>query len=129
LGARFLLGRAGGASSSSSVAATVDLRGSGGGALTGFAPALLVGLGGINGLFGGGAALPPFCKVGLASCVKGRFCGGGGGARLPAPGGGAWKFFCWLRAAMRSARVVNWGSSTSAIVCGWDCTGAVPYAM
>lgn len=42
--------------------------------------------------------------------------GGGGGALLDAVAGGVVKFFCPLRAAMRSARELNCGSCTSAMV-------------
>lgn len=88
------------------------LRGNGG-ALSTAVVAALAGLGGTDGLFGV-AAFDPYPLV--RSCDEaGRFGGGGGGARLPTPGGGAWKFFCWLRAAILSAKVVNWGSSTSAM--------------
>lgn len=62
------------------------------------------GRGGIAGLFsamqvsGAGAVL-------FTASVNER-TGGGGGGRFPATDGGALKFFCWLRAAMRSASVV-----------------------
>lgn len=107
-----------------STGAAVVLRGSEGGASS--AVEALLGRGGSEGLVasscGGGrtempldglsAKAPPLtCDAG-----RGRLAGGGGGARLPAPGGGAWKFFCLLRAAIRSARVVNCGSSTSAML-------------
>jgi len=78
-------------------------RGSGGGS---FSVAARTGRGGIEGLFSAEATSP----------VKERTGGGGGGGRLPAVDGGAWKFFCWLSAAMRSASVVKRGSSVSAIV-------------
>jgi hypothetical protein len=88
----------------------VVLRGSDG-VLSTAGAADLFGREGIDGLFGV-VTLDPL----VTSCEDaGRFGGGGGGGRFPAPGGGALKFFCWLRAAILSAKVVNCGSSTSAI--------------
>lgn len=61
--------------------------------------------------------------------------GGGGAALLPASATGDWKFFCWLRAAMRSASVVifNFGSSTPAIAAvarvKWRSEGGVANVM
>jgi hypothetical protein len=68
-----------------------------------------VGRGGMAGLF---------CAedVVITDSVAVRTGGGGGGARLPAVDGGAWKFFCLLSAAIRSPSVGNCGSSTSAIL-------------
>lgn len=72
---------------------------------------VLVGRGGIEGL----AGIVSFGVSDATVLLAGRF-GGGGGALLPAFGGGAWKFFCLLRAATLSANVVNCGSSTSPMV-------------
>jgi len=85
-------------------------RGSGGGS---FSVTARTGRGGMTGLFS--AETPPAAAL-FASPVTGRTGGGGGGGRLPAADGGAWKFFCWLRAAMRSASVVNRGSSSSCAI-------------
>jgi hypothetical protein len=88
----------------------VVLRGNGGAvfAIVGAtAMVVLFGLAGIDGLVG------VVTFVSDATCRLAGRLGGGGGALLPAPGGGDWKFFCLLRAATLSARVVNCGSSTS----------------
>ena len=45
---------------------------------------------------------------------------GGGGGRLGFCSAAEAKFFCAFKAAMRSARVVYWGSSTSAMIAGDD---------
>lgn len=50
----------------------------------------------------------------LVSAVTGR-PGGGGGAGLRT-GSDPLKFFCWLRAAIRSLSELNWGSSVSAMM-------------
>lgn len=84
-------------------------RGRGGGS---FSVAARTGRGGIEGLF---SAETVSDVVLVTFSVKERTGGGGGGGRLPAVEGGAWKFFCWLRAAMRSASVLNCGTSASAI--------------
>lgn len=83
----------------------VGLCGSGGGgrfvAGASVAVVVLVGRGGTDGVSG---------VVAFVSDPTGRLAGrfnGGGGALRPAPGGGAWKFLCLLRAATLSANVVN----------------------
>ena len=120
-GARLRPGRAGGVAALP-FSKLVLLCGNGGGAFCVFARE---GLGGSEGLFW---ATTTSLVAGVVAELRtgavdaGRFEGGGGGARLPTVDGGAWKFFCLLRAAMRSWRVVNCGSSTSAIVSrtkGW----------
>lgn len=60
----------------------------------------------------GVAGLPCWSAPVEEGCF-GRLGGGGGGARFV--GAGALKFFCLLRAAIRSARVTSCGSSVSAI--------------
>lgn len=99
-----------GAGLARAVSSSVFLRGSGGA----FSVAALVGRGGIDGV--GGFSSRASCEIcDIVDSVAARFGGGGGGARLPALGGGAWKFFCLFNAAIRSLSELNCGSSTSAI--------------
>lgn len=93
---------------------SVCRRGRGGVAGAGPSVMALVGRGGTAGLFGAETLL----TVESVTVRTGATGGGGGGARLPAVDGGALKFFCLLSAAIRSASVVNCGSSTSAILHG-----------
>lgn len=86
-------------------------RGSGGGI---FSAAARAGRGGIEGL-PSPATGPDADLLAVSVAARTGRGGGGGGARFPAVGGGAWKFFCWLRAAMRSASVAKRGSSASPI--------------
>lgn len=88
------------------------------GGLAGFA-----GMAGFEDGGGGGGRRAPFVVVVVAveaveATDEDRTIGGG----VDAAGGPVLlKFFCLLRAAMRSASVENWGSSTSvmvAVVCG-----------
>lgn len=95
---------------SSGISCSVVRRGSGGGLL--IAEAARVGRGGSDGV---GRPSFRFGNVGGTTGISvAARTGGGGGGRLPAVEG-ALKFFCWFRAAMRSASVLNCGSSTSAI--------------
>jgi hypothetical protein len=80
--------------------ACVVRRGSeGGGGLLSF----FCGLAGITGFFCAGMSGVAFPLLVGGASVFGRPGGGGGGARFPL----LLKFFCWLRAAMRSARELN----------------------
>lgn len=92
------------------VSSSVFLRGSGGA----FSAAGLIGRGGIDGV-GVSSPIASCVIVAIVDSVAARFGGGGGGARLPALGGGAWKFFCLFNAAIRSLSELNCGSSTSAM--------------
>ena len=100
---------------------SVFRRGNGGDAFAESSVTALDGRGGIGGLFSAGTlTLLATAAVDRESVAvradAGAVGGGGGGARLAGVGGGALKFFCWFSAAIRSASVVNCGSSTSAIV-------------
>lgn len=90
---------------------SVARRGRAGGPLS---MAARVGRGGTEGSFGvdfmGATAV---VTTGAVTVLAGP--GGGGGGRFPAVVGGSLKFFCLLSAAMRSASVVYWGSSASAM--------------
>ncbi len=101
----------------SPVACSVFRRGRAGGGAG--STGVLPGRGGIEGRFGIVPLPLPLTLALTAWATTGsvavRTGGGGGGGRLPAVDGGAWKFFCLFNAAMRSASVVSWGSSTSAI--------------
>lgn len=64
---------------------------------------------------GGGGRRAPFVVVAVdteEAVDDARIIGGG----VDAAGGPELKFFCLLSAAMRSASVENWGSSTSVMV-------------
>lgn len=119
------LGRGGGALLSSCGVSTcepwVSRRGSGGGA--GFEP-----LGRCGRIGTAGALVCELLSLGTAPLVNGAIGavwllvlaatgrpGGGGGAGLRTASEPL-KFFCWLRAAMRSFSVVNWGSSVSVMM-------------
>lgn len=81
---------------------------------------ILLGLGGINGLVltGASAVVEMTGTVWLLASTAGRPGGGGGGGRLRKGSGlGApVKLCCFLRAAILSARLLNWGSSVSAMM-------------
>ena len=81
---------------------------------------ILLGLGGINGLLltGASAVVEMTGTVWLLASTAGRPGGGGGGGRLRKGSGlGApVKLCCFLRAAILSARLLNWGSSVSAMM-------------
>ncbi|KAK9770809.1 hypothetical protein SCAR479_12486 [Seiridium cardinale] len=93
--------------------AAVERRGSAG------AESLSCGLVGIAGIFG--AVAVPF-PLGFGTCASdfGRPGGGGGDGLFLGPSPWLLKFFCALRAAIRSARLLNLGSSTSAIAFDFD---------
>lgn len=96
------LGRTGALSTAWPFTGTVlVLRGRAGAAAT-----LLAGRGGMEGLPLLWAAAVDCCDGG-GGAGEGRPAGGGGGGGLLFTGLGVLKFFCWLRAAIRSARVVK----------------------
>lgn len=86
---------------------------------TGGLLSLFCGLAGITGFFSAGISGFAFPLL-VGASDFGR-PGGGGGARFPL----LLKFFCWLRAAIRSARELNWRSSTSAMVYYCCCLGGM----
>lgn len=99
--------RPGGASGVSRAGVVVERRGSAGDEPLSCAPD-------IDGLWATTRVPLPLFKP--CASDLGRPGGGGGGGRFLGPSPPLEKFFCWLRAAIRSARELNLGSSTSAIL-------------